>query len=85
MNAGVSVVDEAEQMKWWDAHDVLSEDDKLSVEQCIAKALRMARECSHPDAQWLTSLFPEGCATVTRRRMHEVMLEQGDDPSSSRG
>jgi hypothetical protein len=66
-------LDKAELIKWWDALDVLDQD-----ERDVEKALRMARECRHPDAVWLASLFPSGAA-VTRQRMREVMREQGGD------
>jgi TPR repeat protein len=40
--------------------------------------LAMARDCRHPDAVWLATLFPPGVA-VTRERVLEVMLGQGED------
>jgi TPR repeat protein len=67
--------DKAEQIMWWDVLDVLEQQEERHVD----KALQMARECRHPDAQWLASLFPAGVA-VTRRRMMQVMKEQGEDP-----
>jgi hypothetical protein len=67
-----SVVERAEQVKWWDALDVL-------CSRHFARGLEMARQCLHPDAQWLCSLFRAG-VEVTRERMREVMLQQGDDP-----
>jgi hypothetical protein len=45
----------------------------------LEPVIQMVRECRHPDAQWLASLFPAG-VEVTSKRMREVMLEQGDDP-----
>jgi hypothetical protein len=66
-------LDKAELIRWWDVLDVL-EHHGCDVE----KGLRMARECRHPDAVWLASLFPVG-ADVTRARMREVMEEQGED------
>jgi hypothetical protein len=39
----------------------------------------MARECRHPDAQWLASLFPHG-NNVYPECFHRVMQQQGDDP-----
>jgi hypothetical protein len=39
----------------------------------------MARECQHPDALWLTALFPASAA-VSSVRLNEAMLEQGEDP-----
>jgi hypothetical protein len=67
------VVDVAEQIKWWDALDALH--DRLGFES----GLRLAHECRHPDALWFASLVPVN-AGVTRERMREVMLEQGNDP-----
>jgi hypothetical protein len=72
MNAGLVL---AEQIKWWDALDSLRKArGKIDVE----KGLQGARECSHPDALWLSSLFPAG-VDVSRDRMCEVMEAQGDD------
>ncbi len=39
----------------------------------------MARECQHPDAKWLCSLFPID-APLTRKGLLGVMAEQGEDP-----
>jgi TPR repeat protein len=66
------LVDRTEQIKWADALDALWSN------ACVEKGLQMARECRHPDAQWLASLFPVG-VPVTRERMAIVMLEQGED------
>jgi TPR repeat protein len=75
MNSGARVaVDGAELINWWDALDDLSSGD-AAVERC----LHVARNFSHPDAQWLASLLPAGVA-VSRQRLCEVMLEQRDDP-----
>jgi hypothetical protein len=65
--------DRAEQIKWCDALDA------LSTRQDVERGLQMARECRHPDAVWLASLFPVGLP-VSRARMREVMLEDLDDP-----
>jgi hypothetical protein len=85
MNAGV-----AEQIKWWNAVDVLDELpdlDDSSDEQDIDwpdvdvadTMLRLARACQHPDAQWLASLFPAG-EELGRRRVQWVLRQQGEDP-----
>jgi hypothetical protein len=71
-----AVVDRTELIKWWDAKDVLL---GRWLEADVEKGLKMARECRHPDAQWLASLFLEGVAW-THQQMAEVMREQGDDP-----
>jgi TPR repeat protein len=73
MNRG-AVVDQAEQIKWFDVLDRLT-DWRPDVDA----ALQMARECQHPDAQWLAALFPAG-TRVTAEHMREVMLQQRDDP-----
>jgi hypothetical protein len=76
MKAGAPLlIDTAEQIKWWDALDALG---RIETEVLVANVLRLARECRHPDAQWLASLFPVGGA-VTKERLHQVMLEQGED------
>jgi TPR repeat protein len=67
MNGGALVVDRAEQIKWARVIDMLN------------KELQMARECQHPDAQWLAALFPPG-VTVSPWRMREVMLQNLEDP-----
>jgi hypothetical protein len=51
MKRGAAIVDRAELIKWWDALDDLHH--IWDVEQ----GLQMARECRHPDAQWLPSCF----------------------------
>jgi hypothetical protein len=76
MNRGAVVVDKAELIKWFDVLDKLAEDGRaLDVD----RLLQMARECQHPDSQWLAALFP-AAVSVTEERVREVMLQQGDDP-----
>jgi hypothetical protein len=72
-SAAAAAVARAEQIKWWDALE------ELQNSRDVDCGLQMARECRHPDAVWLASFFPAGVA-VTRERMRDVMLEQGDDP-----
>jgi hypothetical protein len=69
------MVDRAEQIKWWDVLDLLG---MMWEADQVEEALQMARECRHPDAQWLAALFPAGVA-VTREGVVEVLREQGDD------
>jgi TPR repeat protein len=71
MKGRSSLVDMTEQLKWWDILDAWSgvNDDA---------GFQMVRECQHPDAQWLTSLFPVGVA-VTRDGIREVLLKLVDD------
>jgi hypothetical protein len=71
-----SVVDKAELIKWWDVQDLIH---YSANDGAVEGAVAMARECRHPDAQWLASLFPAGTA-VRRDSMRRVMLEQGHDP-----
>jgi hypothetical protein len=73
---GVVIADRAEQIKWWNVIDTMA--GRLGDADAV-KGLRMARECRHPDAQWLVSLFPAG-VPVTPERVLAVMLLQKDDP-----
>jgi hypothetical protein len=76
MNGGAPAIDRAEQIRWWDALDVI-----CGVRQGgVDAGLQMARKCQHPDAQWLVALFPAGGTAVTPQHLQEVMLEQGEDP-----
>jgi TPR repeat protein len=77
MNAGAAaLVERAELIKWYDALDALTRSQGM---RGFAGGVQMARECQHPDAQWLAALFPVG-ALVTWGHIRAVMLEQGDDP-----
>ncbi len=76
MNARCAA-DKAEQIKWWDALDILC---GLGRAKDIAKGLQLARVSHHPDAHWLCSLFPDVGATVTKAQVLNVMKEQGEDP-----
>jgi hypothetical protein len=76
MNVVGPVVDRAELIKWWDAVSVMV---GLWTTQDVGAGLQMARECQHPDARWLVSLFPAG-ETVTKERAAEVLLALEDDP-----
>jgi TPR repeat protein len=69
------VMDQAELIKWWDLLDMWEKVD-------FATQLQAARECRHPDAQWLASLFPDGVETPRDAYSvaREVILQQGDDP-----
>jgi hypothetical protein len=76
MNRGAgAVVDNTELIKWYDALDTLTGNTRP---RNVVKGLQMAHECQHPDVVWLAALFSAG-TEVTRHRMHEVMLEHGDD------
>jgi hypothetical protein len=71
------VVDKADLIKWWDALDAIT---GKFVDQDIAQGLQLARSCAHPDAQWLSSLFPEGDVEVTTWDVYGTMKAQGRDP-----
>ena len=68
INFGVPLV---ELFKWLDVRDtLLGENNK---EQDIAAALALARDCKHPDAVWLTSIF-EGKDVSTEEGARIVFL-----------
>src|SRR4051812_48207356 len=54
-----SAQDKAAQMQWSDAQDIITGTSEII--QSVGFGLGLAAECSHPDARWLTSLFPQGC------------------------
>ncbi len=60
-----------ELFKWLDIRDTfLGENNK---KQDITAALALARDCKHPDAEWLTSVF-EGKDVSTNEDAREVFL-----------
>jgi hypothetical protein len=76
--------EKAELVKWLDALEhtmtaVLSE-ERMSLSGALNKTLRLARQCRHPDAVWLTSLFPEDGVRVTRDDFMQELSTQEDDP-----
>jgi TPR repeat protein len=71
MRAGGVADDKADLIRWWDALPAL-------VRGAFAKGLRLARESQHPDAKWMSSLFPSD--NVSREELIRVMEAQGDDP-----
>jgi hypothetical protein len=75
MNARVAE-DRAELIKWLDALELFL---PLWGLPNVGRGLEMARQCRHPDAQWLCSLFPVGAET-TQQAMLEVLWQQGEDP-----
>jgi TPR repeat protein len=77
MNAGALIEDRAEQIKWWDVLDALIGHSRARA-STTEEALEKMRECQHPDALRLASLFPPG-VDVTCERVAEVMREHGDD------
>jgi hypothetical protein len=72
---GEARADKADLIKWRDALDAICGDSDM---RNMTKGLRIARECSHPDAQWLCSIFPNK-EIVTHQEMLDVMSSQDDD------
>ncbi len=70
-----------ERIKWWDALDAIT---SCAVPLNVTDGVRLARECQHPDAQWLCSLFPGRDEVVTKEQMKTVMESQGEDPRALR-
>ncbi len=50
----------------------------IGKKQDITKALLLARDCKHPDAVWLTSVF-EGTDVSTKEDEREVFILCEDD------
>ncbi len=65
-----------ELFKWLDVRDTLLGDN--FKKQDITAALALARDCKHPDAVWLTSIF-EGKDVSTKEKVREVFLWHQDD------
>ena len=65
-----------ELFKWLDIRDTLLGENYK--EQDISAALALARDCKHPDAEWLTSIF-EGKEVLTKKDAREVFLLHEND------
>ncbi len=65
---GVPLVD---LFKWLDVRDTF-------LHENFASALALARQCEHPDAMWLASIF-EGKDVSTKMQVGKVLLSQPDD------
>ncbi len=65
-----------ELFKWLDVRDTLLGYNER--EQDITAALALARDCKHPDAEWLTSIF-EGKEASTKEQMGKVFLSFEND------
>ncbi len=65
-----------ELFKWLDVRDTLL--GKNKKEQDITAALALVRDCKHPDAVWLTSIFDEKDVS-TKEDVREVFLSCGND------
>ncbi len=65
-----------ELFKWLDVRDTfLGQNER---KQNITKALELARDCKHPDAEWLISIF-EGKEVSTKEGAREVFLLHEND------
>jgi hypothetical protein len=71
-----SLLDAADAAAWRDALDLVTGRDG---EADIEDGLRLARQCRHPDAQWLASLFPAG-ESVSEKRLAHAMAWHEKDP-----
>ncbi len=65
-----------ELFKWLDVRDTFLGDN--CKKQDITAALALARDCKHPDAVWLTSIF-DGKDVSTKEEAREVFLLNQDD------
>ncbi len=65
-----------ELFKWFDVRDTLL--GQNCKKQDITAALALARDCKHPDAEWLTSIF-EGKQIATKEEAREVFLSHPND------
>ena len=74
--ASLPAGDTAELFKWLDVRDTLLGDNYKA--QDITAALALARDCKHPDAEWLTSIF-EGKDVATKEDAREVFLSLEND------
>jgi hypothetical protein len=75
----VDALDRAELIKWMRALDMMDS----RTDRHIERALQMARECRHPDAQWLMALLPDPGVGATRQQMVDLLEAHGDDPRAS--
>ncbi len=66
----------AELLKWLDIRDTLL--GQNSKKQDITAALALARDCKHPDAEWLTSIF-QGKDVSTEEDARNVFLSVEND------
>jgi hypothetical protein len=74
-------VDKEGSIKWWDALDTcIGRKGAIRAnDRDTNKGLQLARECRHPDAQWLASLFPVG-TVVSEASFRQTMLDLPEDP-----
>ncbi len=65
-----------ELFKWLNVRDTLL--GQNCKKQDISAALALARDCNHPDAEWLTSIF-EGKDVSTQEKVRKVFLSFEND------
>ena len=68
-----------ELFKWLDVRDTLLGENR--THQDLTAALTLARDCKHPDAVWLTSIF-EGKEVSTKEDARKVLLLHQNDGRS---
>ncbi len=66
-----------ELFKWLDIRDTFIGENKK--EQDITRALTLARDCKHPDAECLASVF-DGKDVSTKEQAREVFLSRQENP-----
>ena len=66
-----------ELFKWLDVRDTLL-GDNYKKQQDITAALALARDCKHPDAVWLTSIFDGKDVSTKERARKGFLLHQND-------
>ena len=74
--SSMTLAEKLQLIKWWDATEVFR--GRFELERML-KGLQMARKCTHPDALWLVSLFPDG-RELTEESVKEAFAREGEDP-----
>ncbi len=64
-----------ELLKWYDARSVLLGLNPMA--QDMTEGMKLAKECDHEDAKWLTSLFPDG-APRSEEDARAMFLAEGE-------
>ncbi len=73
-----SAVELGDVIRWRNALDCLT-GIHLPPSVAVGRCLRLARECAHPDAQWLCAQVSAGPA-ADEAQLARVLEGQGDDP-----
>jgi TPR repeat protein len=70
----------AELIAWWDICDRLAASEGRV--EIMSDAIDAARECQHPDAQWLASLYPDGVGEDSEEVLSALTeyAEEKNDP-----